>query len=510
MVHPSLEVPGANLSSRPSTSAEHQTVITTMNLNKLETRFFDRIINAELDVPVHATLKYRDTSLDLIVVPKIAPQGYLRFEYFNASAYHPEPQVGPDGTPYIELTSTELAGTHPLLEEAWQKRADVKLELKPSRLPIAPKANLTLDARVLYADHGNRGVLVLHASQTALRDSPLRKAEFSISSFADFRTPEKLWSSIGRVVSDESQPLQITADRLGDSAQFALSPVSHNIILDTGNGWRITLTKDEHSEDDAVSHTGVVEKPDGTDFRVDQLREVLEGLRYFFAFTMVQYCFPSVIIGYDASGRVAYGEPGEFGARRQNPLNWFHHDRDERWGNTLELFFPRFWRRWQSNKDELIAVIDAYVSSQAMRRAGILRDAVAKSCGGLEIIAGLVLGRTIRNTAREDFDKVLRCYKIPHRHLDAATNPVTQKLCSDLNIPDDNGARLLVDVRNYVAHPLDKNPVIKPGHLQYVDGDRAHYVHLHDLSQFYLEHVLLRFCGLRVARHRQLLEFQRR
>ncbi len=481
-----------------------------MRLNRVESRFFDTIINAELDVPIHATVTYDGTPLEMIVIPKIAPEGYLRFEYFNAPAYHPEPELNPDGTQHFRYTLSEFAGTHPLLEDAWQKRARVKLDLKPSHPPIPPRANPTLDASVLYADHGNRGVLVLRAGQTAIRNSLLRKAEFSISGFADFRTPEKQWSSIASIVGDESQSLQNTSDRLGGDAQITLSPARHNIVMDTGDGWHITLTKDEPSDDGAVSHTGVVEKRDGTNFVTEELREVLEGVHYFFAFTMTEYCFPSVTIGYDGTGRVVYGEPGEFGSRRQNPLNWFHHDRDARWGNILERFFPRFWRRWQSNKDELIAVIDAYVSSQAMRRAGILRDAVAKSCGGLEIIAGLVLERTIRNTAKQDFDKVLRCYKIPHRHLDATTNPATHKLCSDLNIPNDNGACLLIDVRNYVTHPLDKNPVIKPGYLQHVDGDLAQYVHLHDLSQFYLEHILLRFCGFAVIRHRQLLELQRR
>ena len=480
-----------------------------MRLNRLESRFFDEIINAELNVPMHATVTYQGIPLEIIVVPKIAPEGYFRFEYFNAPAYEPETQLAPDGTPYSDLT-TAIFGTHPLLEDAWQKRAAVKLELKPSKITIPPTANPTLDARVLYADRGNRGILVLRSGQTTKLNGSLCRAEFTIAGFADFRTPEKQWSSIAGIVSDESQSLQNTADRLGDDAQITLSSAPHNIVMDTGDGWEITLTKDGPSDDSAVSHTGVVEKRDGTVLATEELREVLEGIHYFFAFTMTEYCFPSMTIGYDGAGSVIYGKPGEFGSHRQSSLNWFHHDRDGQWGNILERFFPRFWRRWQSNKDELIAVIDAYVSSQAMKRAGILRDAVAKSCGGLEIVAGLVLGRTIRNTAKEDFDKVLRCYKIPHRHLDATTNPATHKLCSDLNISNNNGASLLVDVRNYVTHPLDKNPVIKPGYLQHVDGDLAHYIYLHDLSQFYLEHVLLRFCGFALAHHRQLLESQRR
>ena len=477
-----------------------------MKLNTLETRFFHQIIGTELDVPVHATLEYQGTSLEMIVVPKISPESYFRFEYFNASAYSPTPKTGPDGTRHIRFTQRQFAGIHPLLERAWQKGAPVKLEIKPSRPSMPPRTNPTLDVKVLYADQGYRGVLVLESTPTGSHNPMLRKAEFSISGFTDFRTPEKQWSSIEGVVNDKEDPLQSAADVLRHGAQITLSPASHNVSLDTGDGWRATLTKDENPEDDGHSHTGVVEKQDGTDFTVDQLRDVLEGLRYFFAFTMVEYCFPSVIIGYDATGKVVYGEPGEFGVSRQNPLNWFHHGGGGQLGINLEILFPLFWSRWQCHKDELIAVIDAYVTSQTMRGAGLLGDAVAKSCGGLEIIVSLVLGKTVRNTAKQDFDKVLRCYKTSHRQLDATTNPITHKLCSNLNIAGDSGAYLLVDVRNYVTHPLDKNPVIKPGHLRFVDGDFMHYVHLHDLSQFYLEHILLRFSGFSVARERKLLE----
>ena len=113
--------------------------------------------------------------------------------------------------------------------------------------------------------------MVLNPKQETFRSSRLQKAQFSISGFTDFRTPEKQWSSIQGVVNDETQPLRTTADRLGTGAQITLSPVKDNITMDTGDGWRITLTKDEHSEDEPVSHTGVIETQNGTDFSADEL-----------------------------------------------------------------------------------------------------------------------------------------------------------------------------------------------------------------------------------------------
>ena len=43
-----------------------------MNLNDLENKFFGRILNAELDVPVHSTLEYGENTFGIIVVPEIS------------------------------------------------------------------------------------------------------------------------------------------------------------------------------------------------------------------------------------------------------------------------------------------------------------------------------------------------------------------------------------------------------------------------------------------------------
>ena len=478
-----------------------------MELNKLETTFFQGILNAKLDVPVHATLKYEGIAFKIIVVPDIAPEGYFRLKYFNAPPYKPEPQVGNDGTPYTSLTMREAFGSHPLLERAWQERATVELQLHPSQLPIQPKPNPMLKAKVLYADVGHKGELVLDDNQVMLRTSPLRKAEFSISDFCDFVTAGTQMASIAGVMETHGETLQSIGSELADGARLTLSPAPRRVILNTDDGWEITLTKDEKDMHGAMNHTGVVEKSGGDEFEIDDLNDVIEGLRYFFAFVMVKYCFPSVIVGYDAIGGITWGKAGKFQSERRQPVNWFQHAGDVPSGSVLERFFPRFWRKWKAHRDELIAVIDCYVSSEAMRQSGILQDSVAKSCAGLETLASLVRGQTVFGDAKDAIDKILRCYKIPYRQLDNSKNPVTHKLCADLSIADNNGSGLLVDARNYVIHPLDKNnTVVKLGHLQYVDGDMVRYAHLHNLSQFYLEYMLLRFCGHNVVSYRPLRE----
>ena len=478
-----------------------------MKLNKLQTRFFEEIIGAELDVPVHATLSYEGTTFDIIVVPEINSSGHFRLKFYNAPAYDPEPQIIGEGIFSKTLTMSEAFGLHPLLERAWQERAVVELELKLSQLPLQPKPNHTLSVRVLNAAAKHRGALVLDNNQATLKSSPLRKARFSISDFCDFLAP---WSGIGSIVSisvADRQMLQSITDKLTDEAKITIRPGPNRIILNTGGGWNITVTKDENGTDDEISHSGVVERIDGGDFEVAELNHVLDGLHYFFAFTMSYYCFPSVVIGYDANDKIIWGQLGKFHSDRQRPMNWFNHGGDEPEGSYLERLFPKFWIKWIASKEEIVAVIDCYVKSNVMRRAGLPQDAVAKSCFGLEILASMIWGQPIDRNAAKVIDRVLRCYQIPERQFSGSSSLVLDQLRKNLNCSDDLGSSLIVAVRNYVAHPLDKNtPEVKAHFLQYLDSDPMQYVYLHDLSQFYLEYMFLRSCGLSIGCHRQLLE----
>ncbi len=81
-----------------------------MNLNALERKFFDKILNAELGVPVHATLEYQMETFLIIIVPEIGPDGYFRLNYYNAPAYDPETQCD-DGKPFKEWSNNEITAS---------------------------------------------------------------------------------------------------------------------------------------------------------------------------------------------------------------------------------------------------------------------------------------------------------------------------------------------------------------------------------------------------------------
>ena len=128
-----------------------------LKLNKLQNKFFEQIIGVELDVPVPAKLNYQGTAFDVIVVPEITPEGHFRLKYYNAPSYEPEPQIIGAGIANKKYSIREAFGGHPLLEQAWRERAEIELELSPSRMPPHPRSKHILRTRIRYAGIRHRG-----------------------------------------------------------------------------------------------------------------------------------------------------------------------------------------------------------------------------------------------------------------------------------------------------------------------------------------------------------------
>ena len=237
-----------------------------------------------------------------------------------------------------------------------------------------------------------------------------------------------------------------------------------------------------------------------------------KGLHYFFAFTTGIYCLPTVVIGYDTNNKRVWGQIGKFEGRQWHPRNWFNNSAIPKVGRILEELFPEFWRKWTDKQAEIIAVIESYVDSNAMRKAGVPNRAMATSYAGLEVLAGLVLNKTISGNSDKEISKVLSkpCYKIPNTNIEESINPVTTRVRKELGVCEEQGPYLLNTVRNYVVHPLDRKrrAQIKEMPAKHLDADKTQYVYLHDLSQFYLEYMLLKYCNYDVGvdNHRRLLE----
>ena len=430
--------------------------------------------------PVPATLSFGNHTFEVIIVPEITRDGYFILKYFNAPAHDPEPETGEGGVGVVTYSPFEANGQHPLFRKAWLESEPVTVQLRPTtslldRMRSQSKVRPNLDARVQFADTGHKGRLRLKKNQVTVQESKLKRAEFCIMGFPDYVN-------------------------LPDSC----------LALDTEDVWRVTLTKDKDHTRDHTSHTGTVERSDGSEFESGELEEILQGLKYFFAFTAGSWCLPTAVVGYDLSNCPVWGESGRFDAGRRPSVNWFNNSANPLDGFYLERLFPQFWCRWRHKKSEIAAVIECYVHSNSMREAGLLKDSVAKSYAGLEMLTGLKLCQTIERDSDKEICKVLD-KRMPHYKIVNSKIPVMATLCGKLGVQR-KGVYLLNAVRKYVTHPLDKGTLVevKQKHLKHLDGDQTHYVYLQDLCQYYLDYLFLSYCGFRMDQtnlaYRRLIE----
>ena len=78
------------------------------------------------------------------------------------------------------------------MEQAWSNDHIVSLQLHASPMPVQPKANPSLAAKVLHARMEHRGSLALDKNQVIVQESQVAKTRFNIVGFPDFLTPERL------------------------------------------------------------------------------------------------------------------------------------------------------------------------------------------------------------------------------------------------------------------------------------------------------------------------------
>ena len=320
-----------------------------MELNDLEKAFFDQILNAELDVPVHATLILRDgeEALDIVATPQIDTEGYFTLKYTNATAFVPDAEDVEEGASLLEYSMAGAAsGQHPSLRRAWLNREDVMAQLHQTPLPVQRRESPELDAKVQLAGPRNRGKLRLDKNEIKLREAKLERAEFCILGFTRF------------------------------------FPRQFGICLGTPDGWKVILEEDDKKTRGLVSHTGKVARNDGRCFSTDELNHVMQGLVGFFSFSCSNWISPTVVVGYDSCNWPVWGKIGRLNADRLHPSNWFRNARNAEEGVVLEAFFPRFWCCWQKKGNEVSAAIHCYVDSYRMLENGLQKDAIANKLRG--------------------------------------------------------------------------------------------------------------------------------
>ena len=143
-----------------------------MNLNKIEQRFFDDVLQVELDTPINATLKVHDDEFHVVAIPQLSQGTYFVVRYFGTPAYFPQDENGS-----IPLTG-QFFGVNPVMENAWDNQEVVELELyeRPqAAFPFQPITGPTIQAKVQAVEPGHKGRLVADKNQITVEESPLKQ-----------------------------------------------------------------------------------------------------------------------------------------------------------------------------------------------------------------------------------------------------------------------------------------------------------------------------------------------
>ena len=459
-----------------------------MELNALEKTFFDDILRLELDVPINATLTVQDESIDMIVVPEITNDGHFEFKFYNASPYHPQAENG-----VLTFTENEFFGVHPSLETAWLRDEVVKLTLKKS-VSFPPQENtFDIKAEVLYAGLGHTGRLALDRNMVSLQESAFTETRFSLMNFPDFKGgysfPDPAFFANAQKFAD---------DELPDGWSFTLKGPPSRITLDGDEGWYVAITKEETETRGSVTHTGVIAFRDKRAYSTDTLTEILTGLGTFFAFVAARHCFPTVVVGYNEERRPVWGRVARFSDAKPKPLNWFlNNSQDIPQGAYLETLFPKFWEKWKLKSKEVSEAMNLYIRSTTSRHHGNILGAIGESYAALETLASLVQGKTIGPGGATKIHRALDDKRIPWRFTRDLAPQIFAKMGEVLNEKSGQGIALVEAIRHYGHHPLKlgTQAEIKADLHDISQREALLLVYLHDLSQFYFEHLFLAYCG---------------
>ena len=460
-----------------------------MNLNRIEQRFFDDVLQANLDAPATATLRVGDEEFSVMVIPQFSQNNYFELRYFGTPAYSPL-----DEDSAVSFGGGHIFGVNSVMENAWNNQGVVDLEFteRPAAVaPFLPIVGPTIQAKVLVVEPAHEGRLSVHKNQVKRKDSTLKQVEFSLVDFSDFEKIEHITEHMARHMNVQ-ESLETIRKEFPDAVEVKIVRPAR-ISLQTGQGWEVTLTKDAEQSRNHTSHSGLITRTDGEEFEIDDMDDLLEGLNYFFAFVSCAYRHPTAIIGEDSQGKAVWGQIGKFDLMPRS-TNWFDNDSNAPATIYLEGLFPKFWEQWQKHPNELASIIESLTNSKAMQQAGLPKEALTACYTGLELLAAVVLNNSKNNVA--NVCQALARHSIPHLHLDPSKTPITVQLAKNLS-KSNSGPHLIYDIRNYVTHPQDRRSnKIKQAYLEHLDDTYSPYFYLNDLCHFYLEYLLLiGLCG---------------
>ena len=296
---------------------------------------------------------------------------------------------------------------------------------------------------------------------------PILSVEFSVLNFREFLGQNDQW-----IEADG------TMQRLG-FATLEAGPWIIRVTAVANLSEAIkTLTADGGR---TITHTGVIERPNGGAYSVRDVEELLSGLRTFLSFARGTSCGITNVKGKDRHGNHCWVR---WGSHHTAPWNSI-----QSWlikvggGDVLSCVFSGFWRVFTKDRvwqNSILQSIDWYLNSnESAMHVGIILTQAA-----LERLSHQILGKKKKGGKTGEF-----------------TGAALEELNLELQIPSscsklktlqqdnkwDTGPHALVEIRNALVHPKNRHGSASLGIL-------------HDswnLGQWYIELMLLKLFGYR-------------
>jgi hypothetical protein len=279
------------------------------------------------------------------------------------------------------------------------------------------------------------------------------------------------------------------------------SSTINNIVLEA-SGWKIILFEVSGRPKDMqlfragfqITHCGILERSDGSDFTLLQAHSIVDALSYFLSFARRGWCFAGLVVGFNSAGS-RYEH-----AVKPREVDRF--DQEERHGGGftmteialkgsvggfLDLWLDSGWNL------PLQTAIGWYLDACNGRtnEASIVAGQTA-----LELIAWIELVERKQVVSRDGFDKLPAADRLKLLlHLTDVAVPIPKRANALLAFASrqrpswEDGPRALTEFRNSVIHPKRRDTVLGAPEIAKSEEEQ--------LTLAYLESVFLRLFNYR-------------
>ena len=313
------------------------------------------------------------------------------------------------------------------------------------------------------------------------RGSPLQSVQFSIVNFPEF-------------LGMQNQYIEVNGERqLCGKVQLVATPWS--ISITAGPNLSKKLKTLENDGGYALTHTGIIERSDGGTFSVEDVENLLSGLRLFLSFVRGASCGLTCIEGKDQKGERSWVKWGSTYTMPWRYVNSCAGDRPTRF-QILSEAFPGFWGLFGQQPGVLNQPLSLGLywylcanESNSVSPGLILTQAA------LERLAHEIVGK------KSDFTGVWIGKALNAENIDLAIPGSCQQL-EALRRRESvaHGPEMLIRLRNDLVHAEKK-----------INVSTEEYFEARNMGQWYVELLLLKLFGYsgsytnRLTRHSEVV-----